>query len=206
MHTHIFKQFQCFKLSAVWKADGRILLKVLLFQQNNAFVISTNQACCLQITIIFFWNFRLKDKIKLKATIWFLQNHRNCLPWEAVFLHLWISVWGASGPSWSPPPPWPSSSPVPHSAESAAEVAWPFFLNAPAHMKPIIRKIKNNQSEMCINFHRYNYHSKFSTLNISLPTSPSSRIWDSSVSRVIHCSLYISARRWACFRSSCSAW
>lgn len=44
------------------------------------------------------------------------------------------------------------------------------------------------------------------TLNISLPTSPSSLIWASSVSKVIHCSLYISASRWACFRSSCIAW
>lgn len=55
-------------------------------------------------------------------------------------------------------------------------------------------------------FYRHKHQYNSGTLNISLPTSPSSLICDSSVSRVIHCSLYISARRWACFRSSCNAW
>lgn len=44
------------------------------------------------------------------------------------------------------------------------------------------------------------------TWNISLVTSPSSLTLASSDSKVIHCSLYISARRWDCFSLSCSTW
>lgn len=142
-----------------------------------------------------------------------INRHIFVLPWWVVFLHLWIFAWVVSGPSWSPPPPWPSSSPAPRNAESSAEDAWPFCLNAPAHKGFIESKIiVTTKLEIAIKyihvwwFYRHKHQYNSGTLNISLPTSPSSLICDSSVSRVIHCSLYISARRWACFRSSCNAW
>lgn len=67
----------------------------------------------------------------------------------------------------------------------------------------ICNKIINNRIEN--NFYRQNHQTIF-TLKISLPASLSSLIWASAVSREIHCSLYISARRWACFISSFIAW
>lgn len=45
-----------------------------------------------------------------------------------------------------------------------------------------------------------------STWNMSLVMSPSSLTLASSDSKLIHWSLYISARRWDCFSLSCSTW
>lgn len=81
----------------------------------------------------------------MEETIKTLVDYKVLLPWGVVFPRLWISVWGAWDLSWSPPPPWPSSSPAPHSAASSAEDAWPFCLNAPAHVQILVRRKHRRQ-------------------------------------------------------------